>query len=321
MKDEVKLNNFIGIQKHSQFLQSWRWGEFQEKISGKVYRICIQDENKIIAAATIVKKNLPIGKSYFYCPRGPIISAEYKGKNFKNILYLLFDGIKNIASKERVMFLRFEPNFNIDVIDDKIEKTIDVQPPQTLILNLDYSSKELLKNMHQKTRYNIGLAEKKGVGIIEAGAERFDNFWELMGLTSERDGFRLHGIDYYKEMLKTDSDLIRLFFAEYKGIMIAVSLIAFFGDTATYVHGASSDNYRNVMAPYALQWHCIRIAKEIGYKYYDFYGIDEEKWPGVTKFKKGFAGHEVKYSGTFDLAFNQGWYNIYKMVRKTRRTF
>jgi lipid II:glycine glycyltransferase (peptidoglycan interpeptide bridge formation enzyme) len=87
------------------------------------------------------------------------------------------------------------------------------------------------------------------------------------------------------------------------------------------MHGASASKYRNVMAPYLLQWHAIKLAKNLGYKYYDFYGVDEDKWPGVTRFKKGFGGREVNYPGTFDLIFNRRWYSVYRMVRKARRTF
>ena len=75
------------------------------------------------------------------------------------------------------------------------------------------------------------------------------------------------------------------------------------------------------MAPHLLQWHAIKLAKANGQKYYDFHGIDEARWPGVTRFKLGFGGFEVNYPGTFDLVYDPGWYSIYKMVRKVRRTF
>ena len=101
--------------------------------------------------------------------------------------------------------------------------------------------------------------------------------------------------------------------------IIAGNIVSFFGNTATYVHGASSNEYRNVMAPYLLQWEVIKIVQEKGYKYYDFYGIDEKKWPGVTRFKLGFSGNIVEYPGTFDLAFDNLWYNMYKVLRKIRR--
>jgi peptidoglycan pentaglycine glycine transferase (the first glycine) len=174
--------------------------------------------------------------------------------------------------------------------------------------------------MHQKTRYNIRLAEKKGVKIYEAGPEKFDDFWQLMTVTCERDKYRLHSRNYYAQML-AEKKLIKLYLAEFKNKPIAAVLASFSGDTVTYMHGASANDERNVMAPFLLQWEIIKSAKLAGYKYYDFYGIDEKKWPGVTRFKKGFGGEEINYTGTFDLVFNSTWYNIYKILRKFRRSF
>ncbi|MDP2766246.1 MAG: peptidoglycan bridge formation glycyltransferase FemA/FemB family protein [Candidatus Methanoperedens sp.] len=330
INNKKQLNDFAGSQKHSQFLQAWQWGEFHKIVSENVFRVGVEDGGKLVAAATIIKKALPMGKKYFYCPRGPIIDksqispaarrAEGQAMT-KQIIKLLCDTIKQMAQEEDAMFFRFDPLFKIQTADFEIHKTINIEPDQTLILNLEKSEQELLKGMHPKTRYNIKLAEKRGVKIVEAGSDRFEEFWQLMCQTGERDNFRTHGISYYKEMLKADNDFIKLFFAEYKGKPISSIIAAFFGDTATYAHGASSNDDRNVMAPYLLQWHCVKSAKELGHKYYDFYGINAKRWPGVTRFKKGFGGKEVDYPGTYDLVFDKNWYSIYKMVRKVRRTF
>jgi len=315
-----QLNKFVGSQKHSQFLQAWQWGEFHKIVSDNVFRLGVQSQGELIAAATVIKKILPMGKFYFYCPRGPVLGKPQIPMT-KQIIELLFNAIKELAEQEKVMFFRFDPTFQVSSFKFQVSKTIDVQPSKTLILNLEKSEQEILQAMHQKTRYNIRLAEKKGVKIIESDLSQFDDFWQLMCETSDRDSFRTHGINYYKEMLKVDKDFVKLFFAKYKNRLISAIIISLFGDTITYMHGASANEHRNVMAPYLLQWHCIKLAKELGYRYYDFYGIDEEKWPGVTRFKKGFGGKTINYPGTFDLIFDQGWYSVYKMVRKVRRTF
>ncbi len=328
INNQEQLNKFTGEEEHSQFLQAWQWGEFHNKVSSGVYRLGVEDPSAgsgqaggLIAVATIIKKELPMGKFYFYSPRGPIIKQKIEAQKLIEALELLFDEIKKMASLEGVMFLRFDPTFKLPETSYQVSETIEVQPKKTLVLDLTKSEGELLKAMHQKTRYNIRLAEKKGVKIIEAGIEKFDSFWELMAETSTRDDFRSHGIDYYKEMTKIDPGFIKLFFAKYKGELVTANIVSFFGDTVTYMHGASSSEFRNVMAPFLLQWHVIKLAKKEGYKYYDFYGIDEFKWPGVTRFKKGFSGEEINYPGTFDAVFDVGWYQVYKMVRKVRRTF
>ena len=316
IENQDKLNNFIGAQQHSQFLQSWEWGEFQQAVGNKIMRLGVEDNGKLTAAATLIKKPLSGGKSYFYCPRAPV------GETTE----LLFKEIGRLAQKEDVIFLRFEPQFKIPSNSAgrqnykfKIQKTIDIQPSKTLILDLSKTKEELLANMHQKTRYNIRLAKKKGVEITEAGPERFNEFWQLMRETVKRDDFRLHNRGHYEKLLSINDNYIRLLIAEYKDRIIAANMVSFFGDTAAYLHGASGNDYRNVMAPYLLQWRAIKTAKDKGCQYYDFFGIDKIKWPGVTRFKKGFGGNEVEYPGTFDLVYNKPWYTIYKLARKARR--
>ena len=312
-----ELNNFIAKEKHSQFLQSWEWGEFQEKMGSKIYRLGIIDNGEILGLGTLIKKALPFGKCYFYCPRGPVtLNVEHITHN--EVMDKIFLEIKNISEKENCIFLRLESQFKIQNSKFKISQTIDVQPSKTLILDLDKTEEELLKNMHQKTRYNIRLAKKKGVKIREGSLEDFEKFWQIMEETKERDKFGLHNKDYYKKMIEINS--IKLFLAYYQNKVIAGNIISFFGDTVTYVHGASSNEFRNVMAPYLLQWEVIKFARNKGYKYYDFYGIDEKKWPGVTRFKKGFSDNIIEYLGTFDLAYSKLWYNVYKVIRKLRRS-
>lgn len=320
LTNKQQLNNFVGGQPHAQFLQSWQWGEFQEKVSGQVWRLGVLDNNELVASAKVITKNLPMGKKYFYCGRGPVVAV---GADERQAVEPLFKEIEKLAGQAGIMFLRFDPLNELQVISYKsrIIKTLNVQPGKTLVLDLTKTEDELLRQMHQKTRYNINLAVKKGVKIVRGDKTRFEEFWSLLDQTSGRDKFRPHGRDYYKTMIGMENGLVKLFFADYQGKPIAAALVCFFGDTATYLHGGSADEDRNVMAPYLLQWYSVKLAKADGRKYYDFHGIDETKWPGVTRFKKGFGGTEVNYPGTFDLVFDQGWYSIYKMVRKVRRTF
>jgi peptidoglycan pentaglycine glycine transferase (the first glycine) len=345
--DKNKWNEFVGAQPHAEFLQSWEWGEFQEKVEGQIMRFGVEENGELIAAATLVKKTLPLSMNYFYCPRGPVIREEILEK-IEEIFNYLFSEIKKIAEKENVIFLRLEPS-RAEIPDTKyqIQKTIDIQVSKTIILDLSLSEDELLKKMHQKTRYNIRLAEKKGVTIREVGIsapllpeegsgvvgevslpckggdrgglEEFDKFWNLMSATVNRDGFRLHSKEYYQKMLALDKNFIKLSFGEYEGKILCAGIFCFFGDTAVYLHGASSNENREVMAPYLLQWELIKKAKALGLKYYDFSGIDEKKWPGVTRFKHGFSGQELQYPGTYDIIFRTGKYCLYILFRKARR--
>ncbi|MEI7452083.1 MAG: peptidoglycan bridge formation glycyltransferase FemA/FemB family protein [Candidatus Falkowbacteria bacterium] len=278
-----------------QFLQSNLWCQFQKK-SGY--------NTKVFPAGFFVEKNILRFKKYLYGPRISSVDNLIQAlpAEFKDYIFVRFDAVSD-----------FKLPANGSVV-----KTIDVQPSQTIILDLVKSEAELLAAMHPKTRYNIRLAEKKGVKIFTDN-NRVDEFLCLLKITTERDTFRGHDDDYYRTMLNFDPNFIKLFLAEYDGRIIAAGIFCFYGNGVTYMHGASDNNDRSVMAPYLLQWHLIAEAKKYGYKYYDFYGISEIKWPGVTRFKKGFGGEVVNYPGTFDYILSPFWYKIYNILRRARR--
>jgi peptidoglycan pentaglycine glycine transferase (the first glycine) len=333
MKDKKQLDDFVGTQEHAELLQSWEWGEFLSRADGEIRRFGVEENGVLAAVITLVKRPLFLGMNYFYAPRGPISKCE--------VLEFLLGEIKKIAEKEKVIFLRIEPREKINNPSFIIYNSLDIQVSKTIILDLTKSEEELLAAMHQKTRYNIRLAEKKGVKIREAGIETpllskegfeggFEKFWSLMSATVNRDGFRLHEKEYYQKMLATEN--IKLYFGfvprsfsgggdlikvsgEQEEKIICAGIFSFFGDTAVYLHGASSNENREVMAPYLLQWELIKKAKAAGCKYYDFSGIDEKKWPGVTRFKRGFSGEEINYPGTFDVIFSQTLYKFYNFLR------
>lgn len=311
--NKEKWNNFIK-QEHSRFLQSYEWQELNEQEGKKVFRLTLKKDKQIQSTALLIKKRIILNYNYLYCPHGPIIK-NIGEEPVKKIFKELF----SLGKKEKCIFIRFEPFFKISDFRFKIHKTIDVQPSKSLILDLSQSEEELLKAMRQKTRYNIRLAERKGVKIIEGKPEHFEQFWQIMRETIARDKFRLHEKKHYQKLLTINPNVIKLFLAEYKSKIIAANIVSFFGDTATYIHGASANMHRNVMAPYALQWQVIKLAKKKAFKYYDFYGIDENKWPGVTRFKLGFGGKKINYPGTFDLIVNTKMYFVYKLLRKIKR--
>lgn len=293
-----------------EFLQSWFWGEIIGKNGETLKRYGVVEGGEILAAASMVKRPLFGPFFYWYVPRGPI--GEKRAVEF------LLEELKK--DKTGGIFLRIEPQKALLMKKGRanLKKSLDLQPKKTLFLDLNFREEELLKAMHQKTRYNIKLSEKKGVKIVEAGPEDFDEFWRLMKLTGDRDGFRLHKAEHYQNLLKA-SKFIKLYFASYGGKNIAAGLFCFFGNRATYLHGASDNEARNLMAPYLLQWEIIKIARREGFKYYDFYGIDEKKWPGVTRFKLGFGGRVREYPGTFDFIFRPAVYSLYGLLRKARR--
>jgi len=297
---------------HEQFLQSWQWVELQETMGNEIIKLGVEDAGQLTALAFITQKNI-FGFKYLYCPKGPMLQNAQD----KETLTFLFSEIKRIAKEKKCIFLRFEPQAIFALPGFKIHQTIDIQPKSTVVLDLTQSQENLLSAMKQKTRYNIKLAEKKGIEVRESND--LDLFWEIMQATKERDNFRLHSKAHYEKLLNYDRSFIRLFVAFDNEKPLACALINFFNHTATYLHGGSLHEYRQLMAPYLLQWQCILTAKESGHQYYDFYGIDEKKWPGVTRFKLGFGGKTISTPGTFDLIINSLYYGLYNFLRKIRR--
>lgn len=332
LKKIVKIGKKLAAADWSggEFLQSAKWSELLEKEGREVFEYGVIDgainKEELLARISLIKKNLGGGYFYFYAPRGPIFKRGSSVKS-RELESFLFSELKRLYS--RLVFIRIEPENVLEIgAEDKgkfkVEKTLDLQPANTLILNLSKSEEEILKAMLPKTRYNIRLAEKKGVKIIEAtpvlfSDSGFSEFWRLASLTSERDNFRLHGEKHYKNLISSGGEFIKLYLAEYEGKYLAAGLFCFFEGQVTYLHGASDNDYRNVMAPYLLHFEVMRQAKAARYQTYDFYGIDEKKWPGVTRFKKGFGGELKTYPGTFDVVVKPMIYWFYNILRKIRR--
>ena len=299
----IDIKNKEEWQDNSQFLQSWHWGEFQQKLGCKIWRWAVKKNKETIVQALVIKRQLPLGLSYLYCPRGPFFGDNYN----KEAMEVLVDRVKSIVKKEKAIFFRLEPLKKIEFISSKL-RVSSVQPNQTTILDLSMSEDEILKKMHSKTRYNIRLAKRKGVVIQES--KNIESFWDLLKQTTQREKFRSHVFTYYQKLL--DCPFTKLYLARYKNKTLSAHLIIFFNQTVFYVHGGSSREFQQVMAPHLLHWYVIKEAQKKGYKFYDFWGIDERKWPGFTKFKMSFGGEKIVYPGTFDLPFSSFWYTLYK---------
>lgn len=289
----------IGSQKQSQFLQSWEWAEFQGRVGRKFWRLDLAGEYILV-----IQMPLPLKNSYLYIPRASVNWDQEK-----------INVLRDLAKSEKCLFIKIEP-LGQDLVSLGFKPAQAVQPKQTLILDLTQTEEQLTAQLHQKTRYNIKLAAKKGVKMTVCREEQFPKFYDLLVDTFRRKDKKLHTRNYYQKL--TQSGLTKIFFAEYEGRFLVANLMAYYGDTATYLHGGSSQQDKNIMAPHLLQWELILQAKARGYKYYDFWGIDEKKWPGVTRFKKGFGGSEVNYSGAFDLPVNKFWYLLYKVIKNFR---
>lgn len=334
--NQQELDNFVSSQEHSQFLQSYSWSEFQKSLNREIWHYGVFSakggpasggNNTLIASASFVNMKIGFYKSYLYCPRGPIISKNLNLNEKNEVLELLLSKARDITiqtKKAEEIFFRFEINEHLPILKSaKTQITKSIQPANTLILNLEPTTEELLNSFHSKTRYNIKLAEKHQVKIEKLNKTLFDDCWNLFLKTGERDEFGLHPKNYYQKML--DLKEVELWVARNdQNVIIVANLMVFYGDTVTYLHGASAYEHRQIMAPHLLQWTLIQEARRRGFKYYDFHGVAPENEPnhplsGVTRFKKGFGGEVVNYPGTYDFIYQSGSYKLYQILRKLNR--
>jgi lipid II:glycine glycyltransferase (peptidoglycan interpeptide bridge formation enzyme) len=206
-----------------------------------------------------------------------------------------------------------------------VKAPVDIQPPDTVIVPLDANDDALMTAMHKKTRYNIRLAAKKGVEIRQAGADALDAWYELYRVTAERDHIAIHTKDYYQSVVELAGDevTVRFFLAYHEDQLLAGILVAFVGNTATYLYGASSNMKRNLMPAYLLQWEAMRAAREAGCEAYDLFGIppsDDPAHPmhGLYRFKTGFGGRIEHRMGCWDLPLSGPRYGAYRQAEILR---
>ncbi len=297
------------------FLQSPEWEGFQKALGRAVWRL----GDVLITRHTIGRGAL----NYLYAGR-PVFPERVEP---------LLAEVEKIARSERSIFFRVdraEPAGRM-AMSDAVAAAGHIgrplQPQATVVLDLSRPEDRMLGAMREKTRYNIRLAAKKGVVVTKvlrrSAGEDFEVFWRLLEMTARRNRFHTHGRRHYELLIKTRSSRFsnELFFAEYEGRPIAAALVNFYQPTfgipgvATYLHGASSNEARNAMTPYALHWHIALEAKQRGFGWYDLWGVDEQKWPGLTRFKRGFGGDEVTYAPPVEIVYRPFVAGLYRVMQ------
>lgn len=316
------------------FLQSNHWRKFQEKVGRKTYSI--QNEN---FCASIIEHILPIVKKYFYVPRGPILKVESLKLKVESRIEELVD----LAKENNAGWIRIEPETNeiLESIKENIKEKIvksphDMQPKEIFAINVAKSAEKLLSEMKPKTRYNIGLAKKKGVVIkstekmsTEEKEKIVDDFIKLTQEMASRNGIKTHPENYYRKMIKSfPSEKLRIYVAKFEEKIIAANLVLFDEKTAIYLHGASGNEHRNVMAPFLLQWQAILDSKENGCDLYNFGGVQtpdvkhqkHSDLVGVTNFKLGFSPKTktIVFPGSYDIIINSRAYAIYRGLQRAK---
>jgi lipid II:glycine glycyltransferase (peptidoglycan interpeptide bridge formation enzyme) len=318
-------NAYIDAHPEAHLLQTGLWGELKSAFGWKARWIIGAN-----CGAQILFRALPGGFTLGYIPKGPV------GSNWKELL----TEIDAVCREEKAVFIKVEPDLweekeALAVFEEKgWKRTHPIQPRRTIFIPIGGSGEDILAEMKQKTRYNIHLAEKKGIEI--RNADDLGIFQEMMAITGKRDGIGVHVQAYYQKAydLFQKTGKCNLLFAFYENQPIAGIMIFAQGKTAWYMYGASTDIERNRMPTYLLQWEAIRWAKSKGCSEYDLWGIPDlsedelEKaftgkeshqglW-GVYRFKRGFGGTIMRSIGAWDRIYYPSLYQIYLQVMKLR---
>jgi lipid II:glycine glycyltransferase (peptidoglycan interpeptide bridge formation enzyme) len=319
---------FINEHPKAHILQTSLWGKLKSGF-GWSPSFTRQDDT----GAMVLFRQLPFGLSIAYVPRGPVGHENWNA---------LWPALDDLCRKEKALFLRVEPDiwepFESDFIKEQLPGFIQtdqtIQPPRTIKIDLEPSEEDLLMAMKSKTRYNIRLAERKDV-VVRPSAD-VKTFHKMMLTTGNRDEFGIHSYDYYQRAydLFSQNDACILLIAEYQNQPLAGLMAFAHGDTAWYFYGASTNQERNRMPTYLLQWEAMLWAKNKGCKEYDLWGIPDYPeetledqfidrsnglW-GVYRFKRGFGGEVRRTIGAWDRIYRPGFYKLYQLWTKSRRT-
>lgn len=311
-QNKEKWNKWLEVQGAGNFFaQSWEWGEVLAREGKTVERLMAEENGQILAQASVYYMGLPFGWHYAFCPQGPKFDDLQFSAHGSQIMDLFSEYFK----EKNCIFFRFESTKKI-----MAQKTIDINPRATLMLDLTQPEEEILSGMHQKTRYNINLAGKKNLEIKNNKDVKI--FYKLMEQTGKRDDFKLHHQEHYQNILATNNTFQLTAYNQNESVA-SVVLIGF-GQTFTYLYGASNYEHRQLMAPYLLQWEGVMLGKKLGYKNYDFFGISpnydaHHQYAGVTRFKQGFGGKYCETPGTHDLILDKNKYKLYRLLRFVRR--
>ena len=346
--DATVLDRFVQQEMDSSLLQSWMWGEFQRAVGRKIWRLVVRGDARaaegrgLRATALVIKHELPLGWSYLYCPRGPVVAGQSTGDLDRPALSEIVQQLKLLAQQEKAVFVRVDPPLATSTpekasTESKLGAAFlelgfksaanQIQPRVTARLDLLLGRDKLLANMKSKARYNIRLAAKKEVTVRESlMTADVETFLRLSRETTARDEFIAHEDAYYRTQfdLLGKMGMLKLFVAEYKDKPLAVIAVAFHGRTATYLHGVSSNAERNRMPTFAVQWEAIKAAERLGLHWYDFHGVAptddaQHPWAGITRFKLGFGAERLAYVGALDLPIQRAKYLAYKVRVKMRR--
>lgn len=350
-------NQIISQLPDPHFLQTYEWGQVKAKYGWRPIYLVWDEQGKMkeertdlssfvfpVQAACLVLKRTAFRRfSIFYAPKGPLVDWTNEPLR-KRVL----DDLQSFAKKQGAIFLKLDPDVVLgrgvpvsvgEVTENSgqavrsdlmrrgwVESSDQIQFKNTVMVDLSASEEDILMRMKQKTRYNVRLAEKKGVTVRSGDLSDLPMLYKMYAETSVRDGFVIRDEEYYMTVWKSYMENVeRLTFnvpfavpliAEVDGEPVAAIFLFMFAGRGYYVYGMSRDKHREKMPTYLLQWAAMKHAKAHDCLTYDLWGApdvfdeSDSMW-GVYRFKEGLGGEVARTLGAYDFAPNKLWYSMY----------
>lgn len=324
-------------------IQSWIWGDFKKSMGAATERIGFFEDGKLKSGIQIIFSKIP-KTNYTVGIASKTLMPEQEH----------IEALKEAAKKHRAVFIKIEPDIFKPVQKDKSIKEdpyLEADSLETLIeekknflfkngakngkpffekynfiLDIEKTEEELLASFHSKTRYNIRLAEKKGVTIIDNSTEEgMEDYIRLMEETTKRQGFFNHNGEYFRRMFKIfPKDNLRIFEAVYNDEVLTAWILFNFNGKLYYPYGASSNSHRELMPNNLIMWKAIQYGKNLNCSSFDLWGClgpnpdTNDSWYGFHKFKSGYNPQLVEYIGTFDFVYKPFMYKMFNIADKIR---
>ena len=321
-------DRFVNEHPQGHFLQSWGWGELKAASGWHPLRLALWDTARaeIVAAAQVLRRTAPHTPLWAghlaYIPKGPVLDWANE-----ELSHVFFAQLHPFLRKQGAIALRLEPTqaegdagtrLHTHLLAQRLHPAHAVQPLRTILLDIAADEATLLAQMKEKWRYNVRLAGRKGVVVRAAETiEDVQAWYSLLETTGTRDSFGIHTLAYYLQVWRTftPQNTARLLLAEYNGQLLAGIFVSLFAGQAIYLYGASSNEQRQLMPNYLLQWEAILWAKSCGAGSYDFWGIPEtdaedEAMAGVYRFKRGWGGRVVQFLGCYEYIYRPLTMNV-----------
>jgi lipid II:glycine glycyltransferase (peptidoglycan interpeptide bridge formation enzyme) len=345
-KLKIEKTDLAACENADSFLQSAMWGRFKSRFGWQAQAFIADWEHGGAKPLLVLSRRIAPGLGMAYVPWGPELPADFPDELRNKTLVELASALKSFLPRSTA-FIRFDPPWFTTNSDHSSffiphssfkRASADIQPPDTVLIDLTLSPDALLAAMKPKWRYNIGLAEKHGIIVSCNDEQSIGIFYQLLSETAARDGIAIHSIEYYRALFeeckttqKTPSSTIHyplptthLYTATHENDILAAIVVLFRGKEATYLYGASSNVKRNLMAPYALQWKAMQDAHAYGCTVYDLFGIPPDEDPdhpmaGLYRFKTGFGGRIIHRPGSWDYPCKPLLYALFKQAEHLRK--